>query len=183
MKEGEDEDEEDEDYVGGKGREAGDDSGDSGEESSGGSSEEESDAEEEVEFCWPVPRAKPARLLSFTSALFPAHKGTALYPLLSKANHSCRPNCFVLWTDGNTARLVAHRDIQRGEELTIDYLGGAGGGGGDAEDEGGGDSAASWLHGPEHRQAWLKAQYGFDCSCEVCAPEPAAPAKKRKRAK
>ncbi len=36
-------------------------------------------------------------------------------------NHSCEPNCEVLSRDKDSLNLVSARDIQKGEELTIDY--------------------------------------------------------------
>lgn len=36
-------------------------------------------------------------------------------------NHSCEPNALVVERDANSLYLVAARDIQAGEELTIDY--------------------------------------------------------------
>ena len=59
----------------------------------------EEGAVEELEFSWEV--ASPeggTRPLRFSTALFPPLRGTALYPLISKANHSCVPNCMLLWS-------------------------------------------------------------------------------------
>ncbi len=36
-------------------------------------------------------------------------------------NHSDTPNCFEEYSPGGTAPTIANRDIQKGEELTIDY--------------------------------------------------------------
>jgi hypothetical protein len=52
-----------------------------------------------------------------------AISGSALYPLLSLANHSCRPNTSIEFLHGsNRASLVATRDIQPLEEICITYI-------------------------------------------------------------
>ena len=117
---------------------------------------EESDGEEEVQFEWAVPIGAGAttKTLSFSSSLFPAHKGTALYPLQSKVNHSCSPNCFLLWNRDSTVQLVAMEEIPKGTELTINYLG-------DKSD----------AYSGARRRRWLRENYGFDCACVACRSE------------
>jgi hypothetical protein len=117
-----------------------DDEEESGDEAEG-SSEEESDddafPEEEVPFCWELgaqgsssraPRgqaatagdaAKTGRRVEFSSRLFPSHKGWAVYPLLSLANHSCVPNCEVVFFSSNVVHLITTRPVAAGEELCI----------------------------------------------------------------
>ena len=125
-------------------------------ESEGEGEESSSDGlEEELQFEWTVPRGRdgsPARLLRFSSSLFPPCKGTALFPLVSKLNHSCSPNCHVVWSRDCCAKIVAVADLPAGAELTIDYL-------------------ANGDHGPQastRRRRWLLEQYGFNCACEAC---------------
>ena len=116
--------------------------------------------EEQIEFEWSVPARPPSRRstqLAFSSAIFPAQKGVAVFPLLSKINHSCAPNCFVVWSRDNSAQLVAAADLPAGAELSIDYLG-------DRADE----------YTGARRRRWLEAQYGFVCSCSKCRDALAA---------
>jgi hypothetical protein len=134
----------------------------SGEESGGESSDEE-----EIEFSWEVLPAKPAgkskakgkgavgaRQLHFTSALFPALAGTAVFPLLSKLNHSCEPNAFIVHSADAGGQLVACRELERGDELTISYL-----------------SDKGEAMGVKQRRRRLMAQYGFLCDCPRCEAE------------
>lgn len=46
---------------------------------------------------------------------------TANTTLIRHLNHYCSPNCYVDDCDESSLVLVADRDIQAGEELTIDY--------------------------------------------------------------
>jgi hypothetical protein len=74
----------------------------------------------------------------------------ALFPSISRLNHSCVPN-----SQGNfheemgTFNVHATRDIPADEELTLNYL---------------------HEHGAvrESRQERLKSGYGFDCDCPAC---------------
>ena len=79
----------------------------------------------------PAAGGAAARTVSFSTEIFPPLRGTALYPLISKVNHSCAPNCMLLWSRDCTARLVVTTPLSPGDELTIDYLAN-----GDAEDDG-----------------------------------------------
>ena len=167
--EGEDDDEEDENDD--AENEDGEDE-DSEEEEEDGDEEEESDGEEELRFDWGVPAANAkvsgsrnsteSRRLRFSSSLFPAHKGTALFPLISKVNHSCRPNCYLLWTSCSVASLVASVDIRPGDELQISYLG-----------------EKAECFSAARRRRWLRENYGFECRCEECAAAMAAAAASR----
>ncbi|KAK5631124.1 hypothetical protein RRF57_006839 [Xylaria bambusicola] len=73
----------------------------------------------------------------------------SLFTIISRINHSCRPNC-VYYFDSNTfsQNVVAVRDIQPGEELSIAYI----------------DPVLP----QSERQKRLKS-WGFECSCERCS--------------
>ena len=75
-----------------------------------------------IQFHWEVAAGggAPARTLDFDSTLFGAHKGVGVFPLLSKLNHACEPNCMPLWRRDNCVQLVATL-APPGTELTIDY--------------------------------------------------------------
>ncbi|XP_074296125.1 histone-lysine N-methyltransferase ATXR2-like [Silene latifolia] len=80
-------------------------------------------------------------------------KGTAFFPLQSCMNHSCCPNAKAFKRDEDKdgqATIVAVRDIQRGEEVTVSYI----------------DEELSC----EERQRSL-ADYGFRCKCSKCSEE------------
>ncbi|KAI0385481.1 hypothetical protein F5Y04DRAFT_276810 [Hypomontagnella monticulosa] len=73
---------------------------------------------------------------------------SAVFPIASRLNHSCRPNLFYT-TEMLPGFIIctAARDIKKGEELTISYLP---------------------YNTPERRRAWLRADDGFHCQCEIC---------------
>ena len=49
--------------------------------------------------------------------------GQGLYPVLSLSNHSCDPNASIEFlNENNTGSMVALRNIQKGEEITITYV-------------------------------------------------------------
>ncbi|XP_074078949.1 histone-lysine N-methyltransferase SMYD3 isoform X2 [Macrotis lagotis] len=73
--------------------------------------------------------------------------GVGLYPSMSLLNHSCDPNCVIVF-EGPNLFLRAVRNIQLGEELTICYL--------------------DVLMPTVERQKQLKEQYCFDCDCPLC---------------
>ena len=151
-------------------------------------------AVEEETFTWQVPasRGRAARRLIFSTALFPPSRGTALYPLASKVNHSCDPNCLLLWAHDCAVRLVATRPLAAGEELTIDYLANGDEIDGESseeeeeeeegeseedaeaeEEEDGDDDEDDEEEGGagERRRRWLLKQYGFECRCTRCEDE------------
>uniref|UniRef100_A0A6P5JU52 [histone H3]-lysine(4) N-trimethyltransferase n=1 Tax=Phascolarctos cinereus TaxID=38626 RepID=A0A6P5JU52_PHACI len=73
--------------------------------------------------------------------------GVGLYPSMSLLNHSCDPNCVIVF-EGPSLFLRAVRNIKPGEELTICYL--------------------DVLMPSAERQKQLKEQYCFDCDCPLC---------------
>ncbi|GJE99629.1 SET domain-containing protein [Phanerochaete sordida] len=93
-----------------------------------------------------------------------------VFPLASRVfNHSCVPNCvpkyIITPTELVTMEIVALRDVDPGEELTLPYL----------------DPALPF----DIRQRALQESYGFACNCALCTfqraasplpPLPAAPA-------
>jgi hypothetical protein len=77
----------------------------------------------------------------------------AIFPLVARLNHACRPNAQHAWNAARGLEVVhAVRDIKQGEELTLSYSEG----------------------GPsEQRRSSLKEYFGFDCACEACSLGPA----------
>lgn len=73
--------------------------------------------------------------------------GVGLYPSVSLLNHSCDPNCSIVF-NGPLLLLRAVRDVQAGEELTISYL--------------------DLLMTSAERRQQLRDQYCFDCDCARC---------------
>ncbi|KFP39115.1 Histone-lysine N-methyltransferase SMYD3, partial [Chlamydotis macqueenii] len=73
--------------------------------------------------------------------------GVGLYPSMSLLNHSCDPNCVIVF-EGYQLLLHSIREIQIGEELTISYI--------------------ESLMPTNERQKQLMRQYCFECDCLLC---------------
>ena len=81
-------------------------------------------------------------------------EGSALFPTVALLNHSCTPNASVEFVSGDgTATLLAMKDLDRGEELSISYV------------------PVTWS--TAERQAALLKRYDFTCRCVACR-EPRA---------
>ncbi|KAI1747378.1 hypothetical protein F4782DRAFT_552131 [Xylaria castorea] len=76
-------------------------------------------------------------------------KFQSLFATVARINHSCRPNCAYFF-DYNTfaQNVVAVRDIQPGEELSVAYI----------------DPILPQVERRKRLKAW-----GFECSCERCS--------------
>ncbi|XP_073484122.1 histone-lysine N-methyltransferase SMYD3 [Aquarana catesbeiana] len=73
--------------------------------------------------------------------------GVGLYPSMSLLNHSCDPNCVIVF-EGTCLQLRSVKKILKGEELTISYID---------------------VKMPTHlRQVQLQRQYSFTCDCHCC---------------
>jgi hypothetical protein len=131
------------------GNEEGEDGDEEEQSESESESESESDLDEEMEFDWSESTANGP--LSFTSGLFKACSGSAVFPLLSTINHSCAPNCEVTYIEDNHVVVFASRPIQPGEQLHIAYVN-------------------TDMESIERRTALLE-DYGFDCTCNRCVAE------------
>jgi hypothetical protein len=72
-----------------------------------------------------------------------------IFPLVSRINHSCRPNAQHAWNEKVKGMLVhVVREIPSGEEITLSYLNG----------------------GPStQRKQILSENFRFECSCELCS--------------
>ena len=76
--------------------------------------------------------------------------GSALYPEAGAMfEHSCEPNC-VFNTFNNDLWVVATKDIQMGERMSIDYING-------------------FYEPKDTRRETLKEVYDFDCNCQLCS--------------
>eukprot|EP00930_Biecheleria_cincta_P003916 TRINITY_DN104822_c0_g1_i1.p1 TRINITY_DN104822_c0_g1~~TRINITY_DN104822_c0_g1_i1.p1 ORF type:complete len:852 (-),score=119.19 TRINITY_DN104822_c0_g1_i1:151-2706(-) len=80
--------------------------------------------------------------------------GLALVDQFSSINHSCNPNCEVVWTTDGCAALFALKSLRMNEALTISYL-----------------SAAHLNHAVEKRRQLLYDGWGFRCQCIRCQKE------------
>lgn len=121
-----------------------------GEEGSGSSS----DGDESFDLALPCAGAGgQARELLLPSAALPPSRGVALYPHVALLNHSCAPNCEVVWAHPSLAlaSVVTTRGVEAGEELSISYV--------DAR------------LGTRERRGALERRYGFRCDCGRCAAE------------
>ncbi|KAG8707722.1 hypothetical protein FRC08_000329 [Ceratobasidium sp. 394] len=81
--------------------------------------------------------------------------GVALSPVAALINHSCVPNCVIVFPRGSATRklpnqleVIAFRSMNPGEELTASYV----------------DMALP----AEHRQTILRERYMFECACPHC---------------
>ena len=85
----------------------------------------------------------------------PDVEDAAVFELLSRLNHACRPNAMRRWCEERGELIVsATRAIVRGEEITVSYLG---------------DSEEECLRVPrEVRQKYLLDTFGFRCGCMRC---------------
>ncbi|KAH7459541.1 Histone-lysine N-methyltransferase ATXR2 [Phytophthora ramorum] len=77
-------------------------------------------------------------------------EGTALFSGICTMNHSCDPNCTVLYTKDGAAHVFAVQDITEGEELCISYI--------DVDQE------------VDERAECLR-EYQFACHCTRCEEE------------
>lgn len=77
---------------------------------------------------------------------FQVNENAGVFPSLGLFNHSCDPNT-SLWTANDMAMMLAQRDIKKGEEICISYVGLTG--------------------GKAHRKSLLSS-YRFECDCQRC---------------
>ena len=71
-----------------------------------------------------------------------------IFPILSRINHSCKPNCIVLWNEkGYYQMLQSTKKINKNDEITISYI--------------------DLMNRNQRRQKLLKI-YGFYCECSLC---------------
>ncbi|KAI0884307.1 uncharacterized protein GGS22DRAFT_194847 [Annulohypoxylon maeteangense] len=109
-----------------------------------------------------------ARAIVWTNcASVGSRNGIAVYPIFSRINHSCDPNCdWNINESPYNLYIQAKKNIKVGEQLSITY-----------------DSSISSLSSPaslEKRRERLRG-WGFECACSRCVEEenrlrPAAPA-------
>ncbi|XP_041418692.1 histone-lysine N-methyltransferase SMYD3 isoform X2 [Xenopus laevis] len=73
--------------------------------------------------------------------------GVGLYPSMSLLNHSCDPNCVIVF-EGTCLLLRTVKEIPKGEELTISYI--------------------DVKMPTQGRRDQLQRQYSFTCDCHRC---------------
>ena len=112
-------------------------------------SEIDSADEDDEELLFQVPSGGSTR--TFSTAIFPPSEGTALLGFCASINHSCEPNCEIVYMHDANALVVSTRAISEGEELTIPYV-------------------PTNLPIQKRRNVLFK-RYGFYCECTKCRRE------------
>lgn len=80
-----------------------------------------------------------------------------VYNHISRANHSCRPNVYVHWNYINgKGTLRALETIPKNSEILIEYL----------------NNPEQTFRTRVRRIADLRRNWGFDCDCPACQPQP-----------
>ncbi|KAK3314330.1 hypothetical protein B0H66DRAFT_483703 [Apodospora peruviana] len=78
-----------------------------------------------------------------------------LFPDLARVNHACNSNALMHFSEKTLAMtIVAARDIEPGEEITISYI----------------DTGLPY----SERQETLHTIWGFNCTCSLCSAPPEA---------
>ena len=96
---------------------------------------------------------KTALGLARTNGVGLTEDSAGLFLLLSRFNHSCRPNVHHSWQEDRQVQvLTAARDIEASEELCISYL-----------------SLLGLCAPRRERLGELSDRFGFDCLCGACA--------------
>ncbi|KAI8619005.1 hypothetical protein BC830DRAFT_1106075 [Chytriomyces sp. MP71] len=86
-------------------------------------------------------------------------EGTTVYLTAAMLNHSCLPNVRVDWYQDNEIKVIADRDIDAGDELSISYSGPV-------------DLAtARDENALAERREFFRFNYGFVCTCPLCTGE------------
>ncbi|KAJ4364781.1 hypothetical protein N0V85_009283 [Neurospora sp. IMI 360204] len=76
--------------------------------------------------------------------------GGGLFIEASRINHACNPNTQNSWNERISRETIhAVRDIKKGEEITISYIG--------------------HFESYDERQSILKNKFNFDCACDLCS--------------
>lgn len=96
---------------------------------------------------------KTALGIARTNAIGLSDESAGLFLLLSRFNHSCKPNVHNSWQEDRGVQVLkATRDISEGEELCISYL-----------------SFLNLCAPTRERLGELSDRFGFDCLCEACS--------------
>ncbi|CAE7197827.1 Smyd3 [Symbiodinium natans] len=77
--------------------------------------------------------------------------GAGVFLTISRANHSCRPNCAFVLSDDATCGLVAIQEIKADEEITVSYI-----------------SESNLLLPILQRRSALLRPWQFTCACPRC---------------
>lgn len=74
-----------------------------------------------------------------------------VYPTISKANHTCKPNALVMAPEDGPGAMVSERALAKGEEVMVSYL-----------------SKSDLLRPLRQRQSLLRNGWNFECCCPRC---------------